>query len=78
MDYSDKIILSDILNYITLNRYDLNMYQIGSIINKVDAVNVEYHRKELKRISNEIIKGDISIKKAIHQYIDELSVSFKN
>ncbi|MDL5168322.1 RTX toxin [Proteus faecis] len=77
VDYSDKIILSDILNYITLNRYDLNMYQIGSIINKVDAVNVEYHRKELKRISNEIIKGDISIKKAIHQYIDELSVSFK-
>ncbi|WP_368868897.1 hypothetical protein, partial [Proteus penneri] len=75
-DFSEQITLYDILDYIKLNRYDLNLYQLGSIINKVDAINVEYHRKELKRISNEIIKGNVSIKRVVHQYADELSVTF--
>lgn len=76
LDYSNEIMLSDILDYIKLNRYDLSIYQMGSIIKKVDSINLEYYREELKHISNKIIKGDISIKKVCHQYVDELSVIF--
>lgn len=75
-DFSELITLSDILDYIKLNRHDLNIHQIGSIIKQVDAINIEYYKKELSRISNEVINNDISIKKACFKYIDELSVVF--
>lgn len=75
-DYSDKITLSDILDYIQLNRYNLSVDKMASIINKVDTINIEYYKKELKRITNDVISGDISIKKACYQYSDTLSIFF--
>lgn len=77
VDYSNEIILSDILDYIKSNRYDLNIYQIGSIINKVDHLNVEQHREILKELSDKIISNDISISTACRKYLYELSSFFK-
>ncbi len=76
-DYSEQIILSDIFEYIKLNRYDLNIYQLGSIVNKIDTINEECHRKELKHISNEIINNNIPISTLCEKYLYELSSFFK-
>ncbi len=76
-NYSEQITLSDIFEYIKLNRYDLNIFQLGSIINKVDTINEECHRKDLKHISNEIINNNISISTVCEKYLYELSSFFK-
>ncbi|QEZ91132.1 RTX toxin [Proteus sp. CD3] len=76
-NYSEQITLSDIFEYIKLNRYDLNISKLGSIINKVDAINEECHRKDLKHISNEIINNNISISTVCEKYLYELSSFFK-
>ncbi|MBI6542007.1 RTX toxin [Proteus vulgaris] len=76
-DYSDNITISDVLDYIKLNHYNLNIYQIGTIINKVDHLSVEQHREILKELSQKIISNDISISTACRKYLYELSSFFK-
>lgn len=71
-DYSEKMTVKDAFHYIESNRYNLNHYQLGAIINKVDAINVEEHRQILKNISDEIINGDLSIKNVFNKYKYEL------
>lgn len=74
--YSEKMTMADIFNYIKLNRYSLNDYQIGTIINKVDQLNIEKHKKVLKNISNIIINNNVSIKGLCNEYFYELSAFF--
>ncbi|WP_109406121.1 RTX toxin [Proteus hauseri] len=74
--YSEKMTMADIFNYIKLNRYSLNDYQIGTIINKVDQLNIERHKKVLKNISDIIINNNVSIKVLCNKYFYELSAFF--
>ncbi|UDF26495.1 hypothetical protein [Proteus terrae] len=75
-DYSDKITISDIFDYIKSNHYDINIFQLGSIINKVDNMNVKQHKKKLKELSDKLINNDISINTAYKKYQYELSAFF--
>ena len=75
-DYSDKITVLDIFNYIKLNHYGLNLYQLGSIINKIDNVNIKQYSEKLKELSDKLINNDISINTACEKYQYELSAFF--
>ncbi|MCT8230963.1 calcium-binding protein [Proteus terrae] len=75
-DCSDKITVSDIFDYIKINHYDINIFQLGSIINKVDNMNVKQHRQKLKELSDKLINNDISINNAYKKYQYELSAFF--
>ena len=46
--------IADILNYIQLNRYQINYAQLGAIIRKVDQINLKYHKR--KNLQSSVIK----------------------
>nr|MBQ0623358.1 RTX toxin [Proteus mirabilis] len=74
--YSDNMTIADILNYIQLNRYQINYTQLGTIIRKVDQINLKYHKEKLTELSDKIINHDLLIDNAIEKYLVELSAVF--
>ncbi|HEJ9687462.1 TPA: RTX toxin [Proteus mirabilis] len=75
-DYSDNMTIADILNYIQLNRYQINYAQLGAIIRKVDQINLKYHKEKLAELSDKIINHDLLIDNVIEKYLVELSAIF--
>ncbi|HCU0915172.1 TPA: RTX toxin, partial [Proteus mirabilis] len=75
-DYSDNMTIADILNYIQLNRYQINYAQLGAIIRKVDQINLKYHKEKLAELSDKIINHDLLIDNVIEKYFVELSAIF--
>lgn len=71
-NYSERMTVKDAFHYIESNRYNINYYQLGAIINKVDSFSIEEHRKILKNISHEIVNDNISIDNITYKYKDEL------
>ncbi|MGO2679777.1 MAG: calcium-binding protein [Proteus vulgaris] len=76
-DYSDNITIADIFNYIQINRYDLTIEEIGTLIKKVDIINNEQHREVLRDLSDKIINNNISIHDAYLIYPESLSAIFR-
>ena len=47
-DYSDNMTIADILNYIQLNRYQIQLYQLGAIIGKLIKLILNIIKKNLQ------------------------------
>lgn len=75
-DYSDNMTMTDILNYIQLNRYQIDYNQLGTIIRQVDQINLKHHKEKLTELSDRIINQDLLIDSAIEKYFIELSAIF--
>ncbi|MEQ4922653.1 calcium-binding protein [Proteus hauseri] len=75
-DYTSNMTMNDIFEYIKLNRGELDLQKIGTIVRKVDKENREKNKEILKKVCDEIIDGKISIESAYHRYFYELSVFF--
>ncbi|NAC33145.1 RTX toxin, partial [Escherichia coli] len=75
-DYSDNMTVKDILDYINLNRYQIDYHKLGTIIRKVDEISFNQHKEKLKDVSDKIINQDLTLDKAVEKYLIELSTIF--
>ncbi|EOG1985030.1 TPA: calcium-binding protein [Proteus mirabilis] len=75
-DYSDNMTVKDILDYINLNRYQIDYHKLGTIIRKVDQLNFKQHKEKLKEVSDKVINQDLTLDKAVEKYLIELSTIF--